>query len=99
MIEMPDPKSPPNKMDCLVHGGPDCARHPIITACIVGHGNGDPGEQARNYLRSMLNAGKMSEQEFKDWWRELVAWENAGNKVNMLAPLSAADHPYATRRR
>lgn len=69
MIELPNPKCPPNQMDKLVFGA-DCARHPLL-GCIIGHGNGPPDEQARNFVRSLLKSGQVTETEFKDLWAGL----------------------------
>lgn len=93
MVDWPDPNvplAPPTKMDELVYGA-DCTRHPLL-GCIIGHGNGAPEEQARNFLISLRNAtfhkvaGRahdLSEEEFRAKWRELEAWEAAGNFVQM----------------
>lgn len=99
MIELPDPKSPPSKMDMLVFG-PDCCRHPLL-GCIIGHGNGTPEEQARSFLLSLRNAtihkvagraGDLSEDEFRTKWRALLEWEKT-NSVQMPKPI--VGHPMA----
>jgi hypothetical protein len=87
---VPDPKAPPSRMDRLVYGA-DCARHPLL-GCIIGHGNGDLKEQARNFLRSLRSAtvhqtvgraGDLSEAEFLALFRHLEQWHAAGGKIEL----------------
>jgi hypothetical protein len=103
---VPDPKGPPNKMDQLVYGA-DCARHPLL-GCIIGHGNGDPNDQARNFLLSLRDAtvhqtagraGDLSQAEYLGLLRELEAWERAGNQVKLPPRAIAIDHPLNHTRR
>jgi len=86
-----NPKDALSKLD-LQAMGPDAARHELL-GCVVAQNGSPPGEQARNYLRSLLGAGQMTEDEFKHWWKKLVEWEAAGNVVKMPPPASDAQHP------
>jgi hypothetical protein len=100
MIEFPAPTCPPTAADRLSKGV-DCCRHPAVPGCIVANNGTPPGQQARNYLLSLRQAtihqvagraGDLSEEEFKDLFRKLLAWEAAGNAVAFPAP--AIDHQH-----
>jgi hypothetical protein len=54
MIELPNPKCPPTRMDKLAKGV-DCARHPLL-GCIIANNGTPPGVQARNFLLSLRDA-------------------------------------------
>jgi hypothetical protein len=94
-IPLPDPKSPPTAADMAVHGV-DCVRHPIV-GNIVSQTGGTPGEQARNFLKSLYDATRnkiagrlyrdLSLEEYRAKLRELEAWEAAGGVVNMPPPV------------
>src|SRR5262249_885766 len=99
-INLPDPKSPPSKMDQQALGC-DCYRHPLVgNVCAQ---NGTPaGVQARNFLGSLYHAtehqiagrpGDMSKAKYLEWLHKLDAWEKAGNQVNMPPVASDAQHP------
>jgi hypothetical protein len=105
MIELPDPRSPPSRMDQLA-AGVDCIRHPLI-GNIVSHGNGTPQEQAENFLHSLRLANQVShvtheteaerqwrvakiDAELCEWLARLKKWHKT-NTVHMLSPL--AGHP------
>jgi hypothetical protein len=89
-----NPRDALSKLDMLAMGV-DATRHGLL-GCVIANNNTPPNDQARNYLRSLLKSGQMTEDEFKHWWRELVMWENAGNSVNMPPPASDAQHPRYT---
>lgn len=91
MIDLPDPRAALSRQDQLVLGV-DACRHPLL-GIPIGHGNGRPEDQARNFLRSMLNAGKITEDEFRELWRKLVEWEAAGGAVTLPRRAVSADHP------
>jgi hypothetical protein len=83
--------------------------HPLLghLGCRIGHGNGEPSEQARNFLRSLRQAtiwqiaGRLgpdlSDDEYRDWLRKLDAWENAGNVVALPPPIMPVGHRYVPR--
>jgi hypothetical protein len=93
MIELPNGKCPPTRMDQLAKGV-DCARHPLL-GCIIAQNGTPPEEQARNFLRSLRSAtvhqvagraGDLSDAEFKDLWSRLEQWEANGGKVELPPP-------------
>jgi hypothetical protein len=103
MINLPDPKAPPNKLDKLALG-PDCSRHPLV-GCIIANNGVGAGAQARNYLWSLRNAtihqilgrdGDMSHDEYLGFLYRLSVWEQT-NHVPMPPPAQAADHAHATK--
>jgi len=85
-----NPRDALSKMDKLVFGV-DATRHPLL-GCPIGHGNGEPKEQARNYLRSLLSSGLLTDDEFKHWAARLIKWETAGGIVRMPPREVSADH-------
>lgn len=107
MVDLfPDPKSPPNEMDMLAKGR-DCARHGLV-GCIIANNGVPPGEQARNFLRSLADAtlhgvagraGDLSLDEFRTKMRELEEWERNGGVVEMPAPIIPPEFARALRRR
>jgi hypothetical protein len=84
LINLPDPRATLSRMDKLAMGA-DCTRHPLL-GCVIGHGNGTPEQQARNFLHSIWNAARVSfvtgETEGEKKWRlqkiqaELQEWMN-----------------------
>jgi hypothetical protein len=87
-FQFPDPNVPPaspSKMDRLAMGE-DCCTHPLL-GCIIGHGNGPVGDQARSYLISLLNGGQINAADYQAKLLELTVWEQT-NSVQMPAPLS-----------
>jgi hypothetical protein len=58
----------------------------------IGHGNGCPVEQARNWLRSIRDSGAVTQEEFQDLAQRLIAWENAGNTVDLGRPILPIEH-------
>jgi hypothetical protein len=90
MLEFPDPKSPPSRMDKLAMGE-DCCRHKLL-GCVLANNGTPPGEQARSYLHSIWNAAEVSfvtgetederqwrlakiRAELREWFRRLEEWE------------------------
>lgn len=90
LVELPDPRSPPSRLDRLARGE-DCTRHPVL-GCIISHGNGSSEEQARSFLQSLWGAARVSfvtgeteserewrlakiQAELQEWWRRLEEWE------------------------
>ena len=71
MVELIDPKSPLSKAEELVFGV-DAVRHPLL-GIPIGHGKGPPIEQARNFLRSIRDAGQVTEAEFQELARKTGA--------------------------
>jgi hypothetical protein len=89
--ELPDPHSPLTKAEELVFGV-DAVRHGLL-GIPIGHGaGGDAKEQARNFLRSKRDSGQITEAEFQELANKLIAWEDAGNSVNLGSPIMPADH-------
>jgi hypothetical protein len=97
-MPLPDPRAPPSAGDKATHGK-DCARHPLL-GCIISQGS-PAGPQARSYLWSRYEATRqniagrdrdldLSPGEYKAALAELEAWEAAGNKVEMPAPIMPA---------
>jgi hypothetical protein len=102
MIEFPDPRTLPSKMDQLV-AGVDCARHPLITTCIISQNGTPPEQQVRNHLLSLRQATlqdvfprnkalDLTEDEFRILWKKLELWEKS-NSVAMPPQTDCADHP------
>jgi hypothetical protein len=102
LINLPDPRAPPNELDKRVYGV-DCCRHPVL-GIPIGHGNGTPGQQARSFLHSIWKAAEVSSvtgeteserewrlqkiaAELREWWRRLEEWEKT-NVVVMPPPLT-----------
>jgi hypothetical protein len=92
--ELLDPKRTPSRMDQLAMGI-DCTIHPLV-GCCVGQTGGTPGEQARNYLQSLLIAHgqvtplapagphlTLTATEYQEWLAHLKKWEDAGGTVEM----------------
>jgi len=80
-----------SRLDQLVYGV-DATTHPLFPGCIVGHGNGSPADQVRNYLRSLLQSGQLTDEEFTRAAAKLLKWEAGGGTVQMKPRMICADH-------
>jgi len=106
MIEVSDPTKNPAPLSRgeMLTAGVDGCRHPLFPGCILSQNGTSPGDQARNFLRSIFEAtvqqiagrkcGDLSETEYLDCFRKLEAWEQAGNTVRFPPRVVSADHPH-----
>lgn len=81
----------------------DSIPHPLLgpLGCRIGHGNGTPEDQARNFLRSLRQATihqialrtgpDLSEEEYRDCLAKLTEWEKH-NAVQLPPPAFPVGH-------
>jgi hypothetical protein len=85
-----NPRDALSKLDMQAMGC-DATRHGLL-GCVIGHGNGTPEQQGRNFLYSLLNGGHMTQDEYVTWMRKLIVWEQT-NSVHLPPAVIPADHP------
>jgi hypothetical protein len=89
MPDLPDPRSPLNKMEQLVYGV-NAVRHPItgLPLQMGGYGSSHPASSPNVQAREHLNIIEREHgiEVAKQVKAKLEAWEAAGNTVGMPAP-------------